>query len=37
MDSGDQARFAIGYYHQQQNFFTKKVKNESEKTNEQEI
>lgn len=33
----DQARFAIGYYHQQQNFFTKKVKNESEKTNEQEI
>ncbi len=32
----DQARFAIGYYHQRQFFFTKKVKNESENTNEQE-
>lgn len=32
----DQARFAIGYYHQRQFFFTKKVKNEPENTNEQE-
>lgn len=31
----DQARFAIGYYHQRQDFFTKKEKNESLKADEQ--
>ena len=31
----DQGRFAIGYYHQMQNFFTKKAEPNTEKENEQ--
>ena len=36
LDLSDQGRFAIGYYHQRQDFFTKKEKSSKEKEAENE-